>query len=102
MNLPIDIASTNPLKFKWQQKMDSLVGTRVQECEGALLSGVDVAVAELIALVKQQQQEIVGLQRQKNALEVLNSNQNQMIDLRKGENEQKVVVQQSQPAKKGK
>ena len=52
MNLPIDITTTNPLKFKWQQKMESLVGTRVQECEGALPSGVDVAVKMLIDQLK--------------------------------------------------
>ncbi len=64
MNLPIDIASTKPLKFKWRYKVDTLNGPRVQECMGALPSNVENVVLELVALCKVQEQEIVGLRRQ--------------------------------------
>lgn len=69
MDLPIDVVPNvtglrSRIKFRWKQKVDSVVGTRLQDCEGSLPVVVEDKVAELIALVKMQEQEIIGLRRQ--------------------------------------
>lgn len=64
MKLPIDVVGNRPLKFKWKHTVSTLNGTVTQECEGSLPLTIDIAVAEVIALAKQQQQEIIGLRKQ--------------------------------------
>lgn len=65
MKLPIDvIANTNPPRFVWRQLTPTMDGLRVVECDGTLPPSVEGAVVALVALVKQQAQEIAGLQKQ--------------------------------------
>lgn len=54
IKLPIDVVpGSHPIKFRWTQLIDHLGGDRVRsECVGALPSGVEKAVADLIALAK--------------------------------------------------
>lgn len=53
MNLPIDVVpGSRPLKFKWRNTMDSLVGMRSVDYEGALPANVEVAIKELVDITK--------------------------------------------------
>lgn len=62
MELPIDIVpGTEPPKFKWRMKVDTIAGVHTQVIEGRLQAGMDIAVAELIALTKRQDKEISTL-----------------------------------------
>ncbi len=65
MNLPIDhIPGTNPPKFKWKQTVVTLTGSHTSECEGMVQITIEKALLELIGLAKQQEKEIIGLQKQ--------------------------------------
>ena len=62
--LPIDIIpNTSPPRFRWRYSISTLDGMRTIECDGILSSTLEVALVELITLVKQQDQEICGLQK---------------------------------------
>lgn len=50
--LPIEVISTNPLKFRWWQIVDTPNGKRVVANEGALPVSVEVAVKRLIEIAK--------------------------------------------------
>jgi len=64
MNLPIDvIPDTSPPRFRWRQTVSTPLGDRVVDHEGELPSTVEEAVIILIAITKQQAQEIIGLRR---------------------------------------
>ncbi len=72
MNLPIDVASNHPLRFKWKQHANTPIGNRVVDNEGSLSPSVEMAVLALINLAKQQEQELIGLRkRYEGALETM-------------------------------
>ncbi len=59
MKLPIDVVpDSRPLSFRWQQVVHTPWGIAVQECEGPLSPSCEQAVADLVALAKQQAIEI--------------------------------------------
>ncbi len=54
--LPIDVVpGTNPPRFRWRTTVSTMdsAGHRVQDCEGALPSSVEVAVAKLVEVAKE-------------------------------------------------
>ena len=64
MNLPIElISNSSPPRFRWRQTLQTPIGTRTVDHEGTLPPTVETAVEFLIALAKQQAQEIIGLQK---------------------------------------
>ena len=62
-NLPIDVVSDSPLRFKWRQDLCTVVGQYKISHEGALPSSVEEAVAELVRMAKAQSVEIEDLRR---------------------------------------
>jgi hypothetical protein len=56
--LPIDLLyDHSPLTFKWRHRVDTPIGSVVQECEGPLPSSVEGAVANLITLAHKLRRE---------------------------------------------
>jgi hypothetical protein len=91
VKLPIDvIPDTDPPRFRWTQRVDTLNGPVDQECEGQLPVTVERAVADLIALVKKLEHDksllLAELHRRSTAQkrEELNSVNPQMSSSRKG------------------
>lgn len=64
--LPVDVIPlTRPVKFRWRQTVSGMDGiARTIEHEGSVLLTIEEPLVELINLVKQQQQEILGLRKQ--------------------------------------
>jgi len=59
VKLPIDVVpNTRSLIFRWQQTVDSPIGRRTVEHEGVLPLAVEGVVAALIALAKEQAEQI--------------------------------------------
>lgn len=62
MNLPIDVVKhSRPMRFRWTQTIDTLLGRKTVNCEGSLQQSVEQAIADLISLAKQQAKEIAQL-----------------------------------------
>lgn len=56
--LPIDvIPGTNPPRFRWRLKVDTIAGPKVVESEGLVLPSIESALVELISMVKKLQLE---------------------------------------------
>lgn len=82
-SLPIELVPGNtPPRFRWQHTTSTPVGERTVECEGLAPTSMERALVDLISLCERQAQEIAGLHRQVNSLEVLNTNQKVMLDQR--------------------
>lgn len=64
--LPIDVEkkANGLLWFRWRCRVDTPVGVRVQDCEGGLPLSAERAVADLIALCKQQETVIEQLREE--------------------------------------
>lgn len=63
--LPIDVVpNTNPPRFKWRRSVNTMIGKKTVDCDGALPPQVEDSVRDVIALVRDQEREIERLREQ--------------------------------------
>lgn len=92
--LPIElIPNSQPPRFRWRVRVD-VNGPRSMEMEGPLPSGVDAAVIELLAVVKQLQVENADLRKKLEGFAERIAGQSEILSKHA---EAKAVVEASKP-----